>query len=147
MVTSKNKNLRRFIILAVFSVFLAVTLSATLSISVLALDSSFIIKTGDIRGRSTGGVGEAEFRVTDLGSAKTAYLLITAFKFDFDNEDHHIDQISVALKKAVSGGWRWTRALPVQNGVAHGKYVVSFNDKNDDDNFSFMIQYVLLAPQ
>lgn len=47
---------------------------------------------------------------------------LSGFKFRFGNSDHHIDQIRVFERK--------------------GLVEVAFNDKNDDDPFSFDLQYV-----
>jgi len=111
---------------------------------VSASSSPLIIKTGDVSGIGI-GMDTGEFKVTGLGTATTAYVLITAFKFNFDSEDHHIDEVGVYLQKAIPGGWQWTVSLPVKGGVAHGRFLAYYNDKNDDDGFSWKVQYTMIA--
>ncbi len=76
-----------------------------------------VITSGTIVGTSNGG--------SDIESLNANQPILQGFEFDFTNSNHHLDQIGVRLDPGSPGG-----------------AIVWYNDKNDDDDFTWQIWYV-----
>lgn len=68
------------------------------------------------------------------GSATSAILpgsgvyVLTGFRVDYDDDDHHLDEIGVEFVEDVAG----TRVL------------VTYNDQNDDDDFTYTVDFAVV---
>lgn len=105
-----------------------------------------IFKVGQARG-SGAGSATADFTVSGLAPGTTAYVTIVGWSFDFQTEEPRpIDEIGIWTQEAIPGGWRWANEFNVDSsGQVKGRFVGFINDDNDDDQFSFLVNYLLIG--
>jgi hypothetical protein len=91
------------------------------------------------------GSGNAYFTGTSFYGATTVYPILSGFGFNFSGE-YSIHEVRISPMKAVLGGYEFSSELPVDSaGRVQGRYFLAFNDDGDDEDFSFLVDYLLLG--
>jgi hypothetical protein len=112
-----------------------------------ASSQALIFKTGQVRGQSAGGSGTADFTVDGFTPGTTAYVSIVGWSFRLESETPRpIHEIGIWTQIAVPGAWNWANEFKVDpNGKIQGRFYAFINDDNDDDPFSFLVNYLVIG--
>jgi hypothetical protein len=76
------------------------------------------------------------FQHDSLKQFNNAEILIRGWRFDFTSKDHHINKVSIRLVKT---------SFNKAQGRINWRAIVTYADKNFDDNFRFLYYYTVLG--
>ena len=117
------------------------------ALTLQASSQELIFKTGQARGHSNGGSGTVDFTVAGFTPGTTAYVSIVGWSFKLESETPRpIHEIGIWTEDAVPGKWNWANEFKVNpNGQIMGRFYAFINDDNDDDPFSFLVNYLVIG--
>lgn len=128
-----------------------VTLSVVLIFLIMSHASAqeLIFRTGTAQGTNVVGSGNADFKVGGFTPGTAAYVALNGWSFDFGTGSgpRPIDDVGIWTQEAIQGGWKWTNGEFKVNsmGEVQGRFVGFINDENDDDPFTFIVNYLIIG--